>query len=130
MQGEPMMGWRNHNDKSRFGADLVRLVTEQGWPESGPVSKWLFGLCIYRLIRIHGWEGPQYHRNQKQLEWIPPCTALVAFADFFVKAFDASFDRNFDVIFRNQNDDFFVFDRVSNTFDVMFAAFRNEYYCF
>ena len=125
-----MMGWRNHNDKSRFGADLVRLVTEEGWPEPHPISKRLFGLCLYRLIRSHGWEGPQYHRNQKQLEWIPPRIALVAFADSFVKAFDASFDRNFDVIFRNKNDDIFVFDCVANTFDFMFAAFRNEYYSF
>lgn len=122
-----MMGWRNHNDKSRFGADLVRLVTEQGWPESGPVSKRLFGLCIYRLIRIHGWEGPQYHRNQKQLEWIPPGTALVAFADFFVKAFDAFFDRNADVIFHFKSKQISNFDCVANTFDLMFATFLNEH---
>ena len=125
-----MMDWRNHNDKSRFGADLVRVVTEEGWPESNPVSKRLFGLCLYRLIRSHGWEGPQYHRNQKQLEWIPPCIALVAFADSFVKAFDAFFDRSSDVIFRLKSDDVLDFDYLANTFDVMFATFRKEYYSF
>ena len=125
-----MMDWRNHNDSSRFGADLVRLVTEEGWPESNPVSKRLFGLCLYRLIRSHGWEYPTEHRNQKQLEWIPACIALVAFADSFVKAFDAFFDRSSDVIFRLKSDDVLDLDYLANTFDVMFATFRKEYYSF
>lgn len=125
-----MIGWRNHNDKSRFGEDIVRLVTEQGWPGSGPVSKRLFGLCVYRLIRSHGWEYPKSYCNQKQLEWIPPCVALVAFADCFVKAFDSSFDRNSDVIFLKKIDNISVLDCVANTFDVMFAAFRNKYSSF
>ena len=122
-----MMDWRNHNDSSRFGADIVRLVTEQGWPESDPVSKRLFGLSIYRLIRSHGWEYPKAYCNQKQLEWIPPCIALVAFADSFVKAFDAFFDRSSDVIFRLKIDEISDFYYVANTFDVMFVAFRNEH---